>query len=200
MDWSKIIFSDESKFNKHGADGNRRVWCAKGAQLETSNVQGTKKFGGGNVMVWGCITSTGVGKIVKVSNKINSEEYTNTLYDGLIGTYNSKNMKPSDYVFQQDNASCHTSINTLKWLRINNIETMKWPANSPDLNPIENVWGYLDKRLRARKMSFSSEEYMWEILQEEWYKIPKEYISKLYFSMCARIRAVIDAKGKNTKY
>jgi hypothetical protein len=65
-DWNKIIFSDESKFNLHGADGNTRVWCLDGTQLQPENIQGTKKFGAGNIMVWGCITSKGVGKLVKV--------------------------------------------------------------------------------------------------------------------------------------
>jgi hypothetical protein len=49
--WGKFIFSDESKFNLHGADRNRRVWCEKGSQLQPNNIQTTKKFGGGSIMV-----------------------------------------------------------------------------------------------------------------------------------------------------
>lgn len=198
--WKKIIFSDESKFNLHGADGNRRVWCMDGTQLLQANVQGTKKFGGGNIMVWGCITSKGVGKILRVSNKINSAEYCNTLLNGLVQTYYLENLRPSEYTFQQDNASCHTSRETLEWLRTNNIPTVRWPSNSPDLNPIEHVWAYLDKAVRARSKSFSSPDKLWEIVEEEWYKIPFSYIESLYFSMCSRIKEVIKAKGFNTRY
>lgn len=176
------------------------MWCTTESLYDPNNIIGIKKFGGGNIMVWGCITYEGVGKIIKVSNKINSQEYCETLYHGLIGTYSSKNMKPSEYTFQQDNASCHSSVETKNWLRTQNINFMVWPANSPDINPIENVWAYLNKKLRARINSFSNGDRMWEILEDEWYKIPKEYIQKLYFSMCARIKSVIKAKGRNTKY
>ncbi len=87
----------------------------------------------------GCITQFRVGKFLRVGNKINSEEYCNTLRSGLIETYTAKNLKPSEYFFQQDNASCHISAITLNWLNTNNIRTMKWPSNSLDLNLIENV-------------------------------------------------------------
>lgn len=200
FDWNKLIFSDESKFNVHGSDGGKRVWCFKNSLLHESNIQSTKKFGGGNVMVWGCITSKGVGKIIRVSNKMASAEYCTTLTNGLIDTYITKNMKPSEYVFQQDNAPCHNSKESLNWLETNNIPYIKWPANSPDLNPIENVWNMLEIKIRKRSASFYNAEDLWKIIEEEWYKIPKKDISNLYFSMCSRIDAVIKAKGHNTKY
>ena len=124
----------------------------------------------------GCITSKGVGKILRVSNKINADEYIGTLTNGLIETYTARNNRPSKHIFQQDNASCHTAAKTINWFRTNNIPTMKWPANSPDMNPIENLWSYLNKAVRARKQSFSSADVLWEIIEEEWYKIPIEYI------------------------
>ena len=148
--WKKVIFSDESKFNLHGSDGNHRVWCFKNERLKKENIQGCKKFGGGNLMVWGCITSEGVGKIIRVSNKINSDQYCNTLYEGLIGTMEKYNLKPSEQIFMQDNATCHTSNKSLKWLKDNNINLITWPKNSSNLDPIENVWDYLDKVLQKK--------------------------------------------------
>lgn len=200
FDWKKIIFSDESKYNLHGSDGNKRVWCKKGTELKPENIQSTKKFGGGNVMVWGCITSKGVGKILKVTNRINSQQYCDTLLNGLVSTYDLKNMRPSEYIFQQDNASCHKAASTMSWFRSHNIPTLEWPANSPDLNPIENAWEYLNKKLRVKKSSFSKPDEIWKILEEEWFKIPESYINNLYFSMSARMKAVIAAKGYATKY
>jgi hypothetical protein len=104
---------------------------------------------------------------LRVSNKINSEECCNTLRSGLIETYTDKNLKSSEYIFQQDNASCHTSAITLNWLNTNNIRTVKWPSNSPDLNFIENVWAYLNKKVRARSRSFDNPENLWKIVEEE---------------------------------
>jgi transposase len=122
-------------------------------------------------MGWGCITQFGVGKILRVSNKINSEEYCNTLRSGLIETYTTKNLKPFEFIFQQDNVSYHTSAITLNWLNTNIIRTIEWPSNSPDLNPIENIWAYLNKKVRARSRSFDNPGSLWKIVEEEWYSM-----------------------------
>ena len=72
-------------------------------------------------MVWGCLTSKGVGKLVKVSNKMNSTEYISVLEDGLVETLDTKKIRPSDIVFQQDNAPCHVSKDSRSWFSTNNI-------------------------------------------------------------------------------
>ncbi len=114
-------------------------------------------------MVWGCITSQGVGKLIRVTNRINSKEYCTTFLNGLFGTFEKYNMKPSEYFFMQDNATCHTSKETLGWLKDNNINLFYWPKNSPDLNPIENVWEYLEKTLK-KYVSFDSADHLWKSL------------------------------------
>lgn len=198
--WNKIIFSDESKFNMHGSDGASKVWCNMSEIYKQNNIKSIKKFGGGNIMVWGCITSKGVGKLIKITNSMNSKEYCKVLYDGLIATYEMYNLSFSNHVFMQDNAACHVSRETKSWLNTNNIQCLEWPPCSPDLNPIEHVWDYLEKKLRARFTTFTDHNEMYQIIEEEWYKIDSEYIKKLYFSMCSRIKQVIISKGDNTKY
>lgn len=200
FDFKKIIFSDESKFNLCGADSSPRVWCKRNKRLSIENVKAVKKFGGGNLMVWGCITSEGVGKILRVSNRINSKEYCDVLRTGLVETLDMHSLKPSDILFMQDNAACHTSTETKNWLRTNKINLFEAPANSPDMNPIENVWDYLNKKVRSVKKGFNNADEMWEVIQSEWYKIPKKYISDLYFSMCSRVKALKEAKGEPIKY
>ena len=200
FDFKKIIFSDESKFNLFGADSSPRVWCRKEKRLSIDNVKAVKKFGGGNLMVWGCITSHGVGKILKISNRMNSKDYCDVLRYGLFETLDMYNLKPSDTLFMQDNAACHTSAETKNWLKTNKIELFETPANSPDMNPIENVWDYLNKKVRAIKKGFNTSNELWDVIESEWYKIPKKYISDLYFSMCNRIKTLKDAKGEPTRY
>ena len=199
-DRQKIMFSDESKFNLTGADGNVKVWCMDSMRLKQSNIHAVKKFGGGNVMVWGILTKFGVGKLIRITNRMNSKAYCDVLRDGLIGTLDMYNLDLSSMIFMQDNASCHSSKETKKWISDNNIEILNWPACSPDLNIIENVWGYLEKQIRRRKLSYKNPDEMFQIIQEEWNKIPKSYVEKLYWSMCKRVKEVIKNKGDITKY
>ena len=116
-DWEKTIFSDELKFNLFGSDAGQKTWYIKGSRLDPANINAVKKFGGGNLMVWGCITSKGVGKILRVSNKIKSSEYCNVLFNGFIKTCDMYNYKVSEILYMQDNASCHVSKETKSGFR-----------------------------------------------------------------------------------
>ena len=73
-------------------------------------------------------------------------------------------------------------------------------AQSPDLNPIENLWNHLDSQVRKRKPVPRSKQELIEAIQEEWRKITIETCQRLILSMSNRVKAVIKAKGGHTKY
>lgn len=77
---------------------------------------------------------------------------------------------------------------------------MKWPAQSPDLNPIEQFWKLLKKSLREKKEIYASKDELWEFLEKELEVINKDFCQKLISSMPQRVQAVIQAKGGYTKY
>ena len=77
---------------------------------------------------------------------------------------------------------------------------MDWPAQSPDLNPIENCWHYLDSKVRKRRPQPKNLDQLYEALQEEWKNIEPSYLRKLVHSMPDRCQAVVKAKGYWTKY
>ena len=77
---------------------------------------------------------------------------------------------------------------------------MVWPAQSPDLNPIEHLWGYLKRRLADHECSSKGIYELWERVQVDWEEIPVEECQKLIESMPRRVHAVIKAKGGYTKY
>ncbi|KAH6914526.1 hypothetical protein BKA70DRAFT_1093878 [Coprinopsis sp. MPI-PUGE-AT-0042] len=68
------------------------------------------------------------------------------------------------------------------------------------MNIIENLWDYLDHMIRKKNPLPTSEESLWEALQEEWYQIPQSYIDLLYQSLLDRIAALYAAKGHTTRY
>jgi hypothetical protein len=78
------------------------------------------------------------------------------------------------------------------------IRSLNWPAQSPDLNPIENLWFILDQLCKNRKPA--NEEELFDRLKEEWESLPMGMMKNLAESVPRRLQAAIDTKGFATKY
>ena len=103
------------------------------------------------------------------------------------------------YKYYQDNDPKHKSYLCKSWLLYNCTKVIDTLAQSPDINPIENLWVHLKKK--ARKRSPTNKNELIRFIREEWKKIPSEYyIPKLIQSMRRRLLEVIDAQGGYTKY
>jgi transposase len=199
-DWSRVIWSDESKINRLGSHGRVWVWKRQGSGLTDQQVSGTVKFGGGSLMVWGCMTTQGPGYLCKIDGRMDAELYTSILQDELLDTVEFYRLDREEVIFQQDNHPKHTSKKASNWFRDNNRSVLKWPAQSPDLNPIEHLWSHLKRQLNTYETPPAGMHELWERVQDEWEKIPKETCLNLIESMPRRVQAVIKAKGGNTKY
>jgi len=190
--WSKLIFSDECSIQ---LKPTRRVYVRRisGQRYSKSYTIKTVKQGGKSFMVWGAIKSNGARKLVNFLKNADSIEYQRVLKEGLIPFYNT------DEIFQHDGAPCHRSKSTENFLLSNNIcYITDWPAQSPDLNVIENMWAELKKRVAAHKISNIAA--LRKICFEEWLKIPNDYVINLYRSIPQRLLSVRKSKGLNTPY
>jgi hypothetical protein len=194
------MFTDETKINRIGSDGRQWVWKRAGAPLQSQHILQTIKFGGGYVMIWGCMTTAGVGLMCRIEGKMDAELYEEILEDHVFQTLEYYDLDSSNFIFQQDNDPKHTSKRAKKWFEDHEVQLLDWPAQSPDLNPIEHLWHILKMHLQQYENPPKGIQELWERVQEEWEKIPKEECVNLINSMPRRIKAVLKAKGGHTKY
>ena len=89
----------------------------------------------------------------------------------------------------------NTSKKVKEWLEEQDFRTMVWPAQSPDLNLIEHLWGYLERRLAEHENPSSGIHELWERVQVDWEEIAASECQRLIESMPRRVQAVLKAKG-----
>lgn len=218
-DWSKVIFSDECLI-RVGVDTRRqRVIRPPGAALDERYLQPTFKSGRVTIMIWGCFCYGHLGPLVTLEQGgIDADKYEEILNDGLFSLVDDLLALPDDpnmirvanedtLLFMHDNAPCHKTESVKRLLTDNHIPVMKWPPQSPDLNPIENLWPELKHnfylmfralKLHPQRSQDAVAKYM-ELLQEAWQEIGMDFISTLVKSMPQRCKDVIAAKGGHTK-
>lgn len=195
--WSRVIFTDESKFNIFKSDGKVKVWRKVKTEMQEKNLTCSVKHGGGSQMVWGCMSANGVGELHFIDTIMDHKLYIDILKKNLNKSVEKMRL-PSNYIFTQDNDPKHVATNTKLWLLYNVPKWIQTPPQSPDINPIENLWEVLHQNVRKRHISSKTD--LRTTLKEEWEKITSEVTSNLVNSMPRRLKAVIKMKGGPTKY
>ncbi len=150
-----------------------------------------------SVMIWGAMSSAGVGPLCFLKTNVTAPVYQEILELFMLPSADQL-FKDTDFIFQQDLSPAHTAKSTTSWLNDHGVGVLDWPANSPDLNPIENLWGIIKRKMRNKRPKNADE--LKATVKETWASIPAQQCHKLITSMPRRIEAVIKAKGAPTKY
>ena len=140
------------------------------------------------------------GVLSEVEGRMDAEQYVAILEGGLLQSMEDSGIPADDVIFQQDNNPKHTSRRAKIWFEKQDIKLLDWPAQSPDLNPIEHTWGHLKKCLSGYERASTGVHQLWDRVVVEWGKISVEECQKWIESMPRRIQAVIKAKGGHIKY
>lgn len=194
-EWCHVVFSDEKKFNLDGPDGCHYYWhdLSKEKKFKFS-----RNFGGGSLMVWAAFSAFGKTPILKVRGRMNSNQYIDMIEDVLINFSDEK--MDGDFIFQQDNASIHVSKLSREWFQSKEIDLLDWPACSPDLNPIENLWGILVRLVYQGGRQYKTVQELEVAINNSWREIRIGTLENLVNSMPNRVFEVINKNGKKTKY
>ncbi len=144
--WSKVLFSDESKFCISFGNQGPRVWRKSGEAQNPCCFKSSVKFPQ-SVMIWAAMSSAGVGPLCFLKSTVNAAIYQEILEDFMLPSAD-KLYGDADLIFQQDLAPAHTAKGTKIWFNDHGVTVLDWPANSPDLNPIENLSGIVKRKMR----------------------------------------------------
>ncbi len=194
--WKTVLWSDESKFEVLFGKLGRHVIRTKEDKDNPSCYQRSVQKPA-SLMVWGCMSACGMGSLHIWKGTINAERYIQVLEQHMLPS-RRRLFQGRPCIFQHDNARPHTASITTSWLRRRRIRVLKWPACSPDLSPIENIWRIIKRKMRQRRPK--TVEQLEACIRQEWDNIPIPKLEQIVSSVPRRLQTVIKRRGDATQW
>jgi len=192
QDWTSVLFTDETTFQLFQT--GPKIWRHPNGGFVFRKVKHPPKL-----HVWGCFSRNGFGRLYFFKQNLNADLLIK-IYEKALLPSAEKLFQYSEtpWILQEDNDPKHTSKKAKKWRKENDVNRINWPSLSPDLNPIENLWGLLKVKVSKRKPG--SLESLRRIIAQEWRNLPTDLARKLVDSIDRRIRGVVANNGDFTLY
>ncbi|GFU43526.1 transposable element Tcb2 transposase [Trichonephila clavipes] len=192
QDWTCVLFSDESRFSLSSDCRRQLIWCESGTAYRPENIQEKDRYPTCSIMVWAGIMINGCTRLHVVANgTMTGQRYIDEvllfhvrLFRGAVG---------DKFVFMDDNATCHRTLAVQDCFLV-------WPARSPDLNPIENVWDDLGWQVAGRNYPPTNKNTLIRALTEGWDKLPQQLLDNVVQSMVRRVECCITLHGGHIPY
>jgi DDE superfamily endonuclease len=153
-------------------------------------------------MVLACMVHNKLGPLVILPvGRMNGKKYVELILDGPLREFYSDIQEERGLaLLMEDGSPIHTCNLAKKWRNLNGIESLEWPAQSPDLNPMEHVWKLLKDAVSSLNPPVCNIKDLCKALDNEWNKLDRKIICKVVENMPQRIKDVIQAKGRSTRY
>ena len=198
-DWSRVLFSDETHFylGHHGREYVQRPYGAALDPKYTLKDERPPSSEQKKISLWGCICADGLGHAELYEGTLNAARYQSILFLNLRKSAHTFWPK-GQWWFQQDNWTVHTAGTSQAWFHNHGIDLIEWPAWSPDLNPIEELWNDLKRRVYKRHPQ--TMEQLECFVREEWAATDLDFIQHICRNMSRRLQLVIENQGHKIPY
>ncbi|GFW12310.1 transposable element Tcb2 transposase [Trichonephila clavipes] len=171
QDWACVLFSDESRFSLSSYCRRQLIWRENGTAYRPENIQEKDRYPTCSIMVRAGIMINGGTRLHVVANgTMTGQRYIDEV------------LLPHDCLDSEG------------------IQRLVWPARSPDLNPIENVWDALERQVAGRNYPPTNKNILIRALTEEWDKLPQQLLDNVVQNMVRRVECCITLHGGHIPY
>jgi hypothetical protein len=197
--WRRVHWSDESRFLLRPTDGHARVWRQRNT-FQDNHILGTTVFGGRGVTVWGCFSFDCKLDLYVLDGNLTGQKYSDNVLGPRVVPHFDNHALADRPMFMDDNARPHRARIVQHFLQQEAVQTIPWPAMSPEMNPIEHVWDFIGRNINQHNPKCQNIDELRTAILQERQQFPQERLRRLVRSMTRRVTELHNKRGVYTRY